>query len=70
MAAGERVEPHVGDFAPGMTFTRWYWQIELDGDLRPTGRDILPDGFAAAAHRLDRLRAASRRSRRGRARAR
>ncbi len=45
MAAGDRVEPHVGDFASGMTFTRWYWQIELDGDLRPTGRDILPDGF-------------------------
>jgi carbamoyl-phosphate synthase large subunit len=45
MAAGERVEPHVGDFAAGMTFTRWYWQIELDADLRPTGRDILPDGF-------------------------
>jgi carbamoyl-phosphate synthase large subunit len=47
MAAGERVEPHVGDFAAGMTFTRWYWQIELDGELRPTGRDILPDGFRA-----------------------
>src|SRR3954453_6348463 len=45
MAAGERIEPHVGDFAAGMTFTRWYWQIELDEDLRPTGRDILPDGF-------------------------
>jgi carbamoyl-phosphate synthase large subunit len=45
MAAGERIEPHVGEFAHGMTFTRWYWQIELDGDLRPTGRDILPDGF-------------------------
>jgi carbamoyl-phosphate synthase large subunit len=45
MAAGERVEPHVGDFAAGMTFTRWYWQIELDGELRPTGRDILRSGF-------------------------
>jgi carbamoyl-phosphate synthase large subunit len=44
IAAGERVEPHVGDFAAGMTFTRWYWQIELDGDLLPTGRDILPNG--------------------------
>jgi carbamoyl-phosphate synthase large subunit len=45
MAAGERIEPHVGDFRAGMTFTRWYWQIELDEHLRPTGRDILPDGF-------------------------
>jgi len=44
MAAGEHVEPHVGDFAAGMTFTRWYWQIELDGDLRPTGREMLADG--------------------------
>ena len=45
MAAGEHLEPHVGDFEAGMTFTRWYWQIQLDQDLRPTGRDILPDGF-------------------------
>jgi carbamoyl-phosphate synthase large subunit len=45
MASGERVEPHVGDFQDGVTFTRWYWQIELDRDLRPTGRDILPNGF-------------------------
>src|SRR3954454_2850232 len=45
MAAGERIEPHVGDFRAGLTFSRWYWQIELDADLRPTGRDILPGGF-------------------------
>jgi carbamoyl-phosphate synthase large subunit len=45
MAAGERIEPHVGDFRDGITFSRWYWQIELDRDQRPTGRDILPDGF-------------------------
>jgi len=45
LARGERVEPHVGDFRDGITFSRWYWQIELDGDLRPTGRDILPNGF-------------------------
>jgi carbamoyl-phosphate synthase large subunit len=44
MAAGERIEPHVGDFAAGMTFTRWYWQLELDDDLRPTGREMLADG--------------------------
>ena len=44
MAAGERVEPHVGDFAAGLTFTRYYWQLELDEELRPTGRDIVPGG--------------------------
>ena len=44
MARGERVEPHVGDFRAGHTFTRWFWQIELDGDMRPTGRDITADG--------------------------
>jgi carbamoyl-phosphate synthase large subunit len=44
MAAGERIEPHVGDFASGMTFTRWYWQIELDAGMRPTGRDIVAGG--------------------------
>jgi carbamoyl-phosphate synthase large subunit len=44
MAAGERVEPHVGDFADGMTFTRWYWQIELDPQMQPTGRDIVAGG--------------------------
>jgi carbamoyl-phosphate synthase large subunit len=41
MAAGERVEPHVGEFRDGMTFTRYYWQLELDGELQPTGRDIV-----------------------------
>ena len=44
MARGETIEPHVGDFAHGHTFTRYYWQLELDGDLRPTGRDIVADG--------------------------
>jgi carbamoyl-phosphate synthase large subunit len=44
MASGERVEPHVGDFQAGMTFTRWFWQIELDGGMEPTGRDIVPGG--------------------------
>jgi carbamoyl-phosphate synthase large subunit len=44
MAAGERVEPHAGEFDAGMTFTRWYWHTELDADLRPTGRDIVDGG--------------------------
>jgi len=44
IAAGERVEPHVGEFRAGTTFTRWFWQIELDDDMRPTGRDIVADG--------------------------
>ena len=39
--AARRVEPHVGDFAAGTTFTRYFWQLELDADLRPTGRDIV-----------------------------
>ena len=42
IAAGERVEPHVGEFRAGMTFTRYYWQLELDEHLQPTGREILP----------------------------
>jgi carbamoyl-phosphate synthase large subunit len=44
MAAGEAVEPHVGEFDAGMTFTRYYWQLELDERLHPTGRDIVPGG--------------------------
>jgi carbamoyl-phosphate synthase large subunit len=31
----------VGEFRSGITFSRYYWQLELDGDLRPTGRDIV-----------------------------
>jgi len=41
MARGERVEPHVGEFRAGFTFTRYFWQLELDEALRPTGRDIV-----------------------------
>ena len=41
MARGERVEPHVGEFRAGLTFTRYFWQLELDAELRPTGRDIV-----------------------------
>jgi carbamoyl-phosphate synthase large subunit len=41
MARGERIEPHVGDFRAGVTFTRYFWQLELDESLRPTGHDIV-----------------------------
>jgi carbamoyl-phosphate synthase large subunit len=44
LAAGERIEPHVGEFIAGTTFTRWYWQIELDDRREPTGRDIVTGG--------------------------
>jgi carbamoyl-phosphate synthase large subunit len=44
MAFGERIEPHVGEFRAGMTFTRWYWQVELDEEMRVTGRDIVAGG--------------------------
>jgi carbamoyl-phosphate synthase large subunit len=44
MARGETIEPHVGEFRAGLTFTRWYWQIELDEELRPTGREMVPGG--------------------------
>jgi carbamoyl-phosphate synthase large subunit len=41
MARGEPVEPHVGEFRAGLTFTRYYWQLELDEQMNPTGRDIV-----------------------------
>jgi carbamoyl-phosphate synthase large subunit len=41
LAAGEEIEPHVGEFSAGMTFTRYYWQLELDERLQPTGRNIV-----------------------------
>jgi carbamoyl-phosphate synthase large subunit len=44
LAAGEEVEPHVGEYRAGVTFTRYFWQLELDQDLEPTGRDIVPGG--------------------------
>ena len=44
LAAGDPVEPHVGEFRAGMTFTRFYWQLELDERLGPTGREIVPGG--------------------------
>jgi carbamoyl-phosphate synthase large subunit len=44
MAAGEAVEPHVGEFRDGITFTRYYWQLELDEQMQPTGREIVAGG--------------------------
>lgn len=44
LASGERIEPHVGDFEDGLTFSRYYWQLQLDRDLAPTGREIVPGG--------------------------
>jgi carbamoyl-phosphate synthase large subunit len=41
MARGQPVEPHVGEYRSGLTFTRYYWQLELDAEMRPTGRDIV-----------------------------
>jgi carbamoyl-phosphate synthase large subunit len=41
MASGEQLEPHVGEFRSGVTFTRYYWQLELDQQLAPTLRDIV-----------------------------
>ena len=44
MAAGETITPHVGEFRDGVTFSRYYWQLELDEQMRPTGREIFPGG--------------------------
>jgi carbamoyl-phosphate synthase large subunit len=44
MAAGETIAPHVGEFQEGRTFTRYYWQLELDERLQPTSREIVPGG--------------------------
>lgn len=41
MANGEPVAPHVGEFTAGRHFTRYYWQLELDERMQPTGRDIV-----------------------------
>jgi carbamoyl-phosphate synthase large subunit len=41
MARGETIEPHVGEFRHGHTFTRYYSELELDEELRPTGREML-----------------------------
>jgi carbamoyl-phosphate synthase large subunit len=44
MAAGERIAPHVGEYRREVTFTRYYWQLELDSHMQPTGRDITSGG--------------------------
>jgi carbamoyl-phosphate synthase large subunit len=44
MAAGESPAPHVGEFNAGGTFTRYYWQLELDERMQPTGREIVSGG--------------------------
>ena len=44
MAAGESVQPHLGEFRAGFYFTRYYWQLELDEDHEPSGREIVPGG--------------------------
>jgi carbamoyl-phosphate synthase large subunit len=44
MASGETVAPHVGEFREGTTVSRYYWQLELDEHMRPTGREIVADG--------------------------
>ncbi|MEA2153305.1 MAG: carbamoyl-phosphate synthase large subunit [Solirubrobacteraceae bacterium] len=44
MAAGDPVSPHVGEFREGTTFTRYYWQLELDERMLPTRREIVPGG--------------------------
>jgi carbamoyl-phosphate synthase large subunit len=44
MASGERVEPHVGEMRSGVTFARYNWQLELDEQLEPSGREIVRGG--------------------------
>jgi carbamoyl-phosphate synthase large subunit len=44
MARGGAPPPHVGDYRRDVTFTRYYWQLELDERMQPTGRDIVAGG--------------------------
>jgi carbamoyl-phosphate synthase large subunit len=50
MGRGEVVEPHVGEYRAGVTFTRYFWQLELDEQLQPTGRDIVDPPGPPAPH--------------------
>ncbi len=47
MAAGEHVPPHVGEYRRNVTFTRYYWQLELDERMEQTDKQILPAGRSA-----------------------
>ena len=52
MARGERIEPHVGEFRAGITFTRYYWQLELDADsARPVATSSIRPGRRARGER-------------------
>ena len=51
MAQGETIEPHVGEFLAGRTFTRYFWQLELDEQLQPTGTRHRPGRPAPATLR-------------------
>lgn len=44
MVSGETVEPHVGQYRAGLTFARYFWQLELDSQLKPTGREMVQGG--------------------------
>jgi carbamoyl-phosphate synthase large subunit len=44
MAAGEHVSAHVGEYRRDVTFTRYYWQLQLDEQMRPTRNDIVAGG--------------------------
>jgi carbamoyl-phosphate synthase large subunit len=44
MAAGQTPVAHVGEYRAGVTFTRYYWQLELDEAMKPTGREIVQGG--------------------------
>jgi carbamoyl-phosphate synthase large subunit len=41
MARGESPAPHVGEYRRQVTFTRYYWQLELDERMQPTGRELI-----------------------------
>ncbi len=44
MAAGEHIAPHLGEYRAGVTFSRYYWQLELDEALCPTRRELVDGG--------------------------
>jgi carbamoyl-phosphate synthase large subunit len=50
MARGEQIDSHVGEFRAGVTFTRYFWQLELDERMQPTGRDIVTPAGPPTPH--------------------